>query len=243
MDFIVTDPDPLLDAFLDKFTSRRSRPSQAEGFRAYVLGQVSEAHRKNVEALSDKTIGEPYQRLHHFLTDALSLLMPKDFRPVGLAMADGTKREVHVARLLLKIKRLSGKRRVVAVTTRPNDPKADEDLRFLTTNIVPLRDATVADLDARRNWVEVFYREAKDDLGAGQYQVRDLGSIVRHWMLVFVAYTLLVLLKRRGQLGRWCKKNSTPSARPSGPCGTTCVRSSSSTGCPTTENLSKNTYC
>ena len=99
MDFIVTDPDPLLDAFLDKFTSRRSRPSQAEGFRAYVLGLVSEAHRKNVEALSDKTIGEPYQRLHHFLTDALSLLMPKDFRPVGLAMADGTKREVHVARL------------------------------------------------------------------------------------------------------------------------------------------------
>jgi len=415
MDFIVTDPDPLLDAFFDTFRSLWSRPNQVEGFRAYILGLVSEAHRKNVQALSAKTVGEPYQSLHHFLTDApwdadalndrrletlmadrrtaprqsgilivddtgvpkkghategvkrqyigqlgktangqvfvtthyadprchwpvdlapyipdtwlpqgkadpdfhtkidlaldlveqavargvpfravvadswygrnmgflktleqrgrpyvvelqpsqrvfvrlagdlgrnehrlaeaLSLLAPKDFRPVGLKMADGTEREVHVARLGLKIKRLSGKRRVVVVTTRPDDPAADEDLRFLTTNLVQLRDATVAQLYARRNWVEVFYREAKDDLGAGQYQVRDLASIVRHWMLVFVAYTLLVLLKREGRLGRWCKKNSIPSARPSGPCATTSGRPSSSTGCPTTENLSKNTCC
>jgi len=414
MDFIVTEPDPLLDAFFDKFTSLWSRPNQVEGFRAYVLGLVSEVHRKNVEALSARIIGEPYQSLHHFLAEApwdadamnrsrlellqsdprtaprpegvlilddtgvpkkghategvkrqyigqlgktangqvfvtthyadprchwpvqltpyvpdtwltqgkqdpgfhtklelglalveqavalgipfrvvvadswfgrnlgflktleargrpyvvdlppsqrvfvrlagdvarnehrlaeaVGLLEPSAFRPVDLPMADGTKRQVHVARLELKIKGLSGKRRVVVVTTRPDDPKADEDLRLLTTNVVTLRDDTVAVLYARRNWVEVFYREAKDDLGAGQYQVRDLGSIVRHWMLVFVAYTLLVLLKRRGQLGRWCKKNSTPSARPSGPCGTTCVRSSSSTGCPTTENLSKSIY-
>lgn len=182
-------------------------------------------------------------RNEHRLDEALSLLAPKDFRPVGLAMADGTQRQVHVARLGLKIKRLSGKRRVVVVTTRPDDPAADEDLRFLTTNLVQLRDDTVAQLYARRNWVEVFYREAKDDLGAGQYQVRDLASIVRHWMLVFVAYTLQVLLKREGRLGRWCKKNSAPSARPSGPSATTSGRSSSSTGCPTTESLSKNTYC
>jgi len=414
MDFIVTEPDPLLDAFFDKFTSLWSRSNQPHGFRAYVLGLLSEAHRKNIEALSAKVIDEPYQSLHHFLSDApwdadalnrlrlgalmadprtaprpagvlivddtgvpkrgdategvkrqyigqlgktangqvfvtshyadgrvhwpvelapyvpdtwlaqgkedpdfctkidlaldvveravalgipfravvadswfgrnmgflktleargrpyvvelqpsqrvfvrlagdlgrnehrlaeaLSLLTPKDFRPVRLPMADGTEREVHVARLVLKIKRLSGKRRVVVVTTRPDDPQADEDLRLLTTNVVELRDATVAELYARRNWVEVFYREAKDDLGAGQYQVRDLRSIVRHWMLVFVAYTLLVLLKREGRLARWCKKNSALSAKPSGPCATTCARSSSSTGCPTTENLSKNTY-
>lgn len=386
MDFIVTDPDPLLDAFFDNFASLWSRPNQAEGFRAYVLGLVSEAHRKNVQALSAKTIGEPYQSLHHFLseapwdTDALndlrlgalmadrrtaprdagilivddsgvpkkghategvkrqyigqlgktangqvfvtshyadtrchwpvdlapyvpdtwlpegkqdpafrtkidlalelveraverglplravvadnwfgsnkrfiktleqrdrpyvvdlkpsqrvfvrlkddlgrnehrlveavSLLEPTDFRPVRLPMADGTEREVHVARLRIKIKGLTGRRPVVVVTTRPDDPAADADLRLLSTNVVQLRDETVARLYARRNWVEVFYREAKDDLGAGQYQVRDLGSIVRHWMLVFAAYTLLVLLKRQGRLARWSKKKSIRSARP-----------------------------
>jgi len=37
-------------------------------------------------------------RNEHRLVGALNLLTPKDFRPVGLQMADGTKREVHVAR-------------------------------------------------------------------------------------------------------------------------------------------------
>lgn len=414
MDFIVNEPDPLFDAFFDKFNSVWSRPNQAEGFRAYALGLLSEVHRKNIEALSAKIIEQPYQSLHHFLTDApwdaqevnrrriealqadprtaarpdgvlilddtgvpkkghategvkrqyigqlgktangqvfvtshyadarchwpvdlvpyvpdtwllqgkedpafrtkiqlaldlveqavargipfravvadswygsnssfikvleergrpyvvelkpdqrifvrlagdlassehrlreaLSLLPPTAFRPVRLPNADGTTREVFVARLVLKIKKLTGKRRVIVVTTRPDDPAADADLRWLLTNVVQLRDAAVAQTYALRNWVEVFYREAKDDLGAGQYQVRDLASIQRHWQMVFVAYSLLVLLRRQGRLGRWCKKNSTPSAKPSGPCGTTSASSSSSSGCPTTLNLSKNTY-
>jgi hypothetical protein len=149
----------------------------------------------------------------HRLKEALCLLAPDDFRPVRLKSADGTERQVHVAALMLKIKKLTGKRRVVVVTTRPDDPAADEDLRFLTTNIVQLRHDTVARLYALRNWVEVFYREAKDDLGAGQYQVRDLGSILRHWHLVFVAHSLLVKLRREGRLARWCKKNCAPCAR------------------------------
>jgi len=392
MDFVVNEPDPLLDAFFGKFDSVWSRPNQAKGFRAYALGLLSEAHRKNIEALSAKIIEEPYQSLHHFLTDApwdaeevnrrriealqadprtaarpegvlilddtgvpkkgdstegvkrqyigqlgktangqvfvtshyadarchwpvdlvpyvpdtwlpqgkedpdfqtkieqaldlveravargipfravvadswygsnvgfikaleergrpyvvelkpaqrvfvrlageiasnehrlkeaLSLLGRDAFRPVRLPSADGTTREVFVARLELKIKKLSGKRRVIVVTTRPDDPAGDDDLRFLLTSVVQLRDPQVAQTYALRNWIEVFYREAKDDLGAGQYQVRDLASIQRHWQMVFVAYSLLVLLRRQGRLGRWCKKNSTPSERPSERCGT-----------------------
>ena len=150
----------------------------------------------------------------HRLKEALSLLEPKDFRPVRLKNADGTERELFVAALRLKIKKLPGKRRVVVVTHRPDDPEADEDLRFLLSNVVQLRNGTVARLYALRNWVEVFYREAKCDLGAGQYQVRQLEAIVRHWHLVFVAYGLLVLLRRRGRLGRWCQKRGSPSDRP-----------------------------
>jgi hypothetical protein len=71
---------------------------------------------------------------------------------------------------------------------------------------VTLRSDTVARVYALRNWVEEFYKEAKDDLGAGQYQVRDLESIVRHWQMVFAAYSLVVTLKREHRLERWCKK-------------------------------------
>jgi len=150
----------------------------------------------------------------HRLKEALSLLAPRDFRPVRLQNADGTEREAFVARLRVKIKGLVGKRRVVVVTSCPQEPSSDDELRFLLTNVVQLRDGMVARLYAWRNWVEVFYGEAKDELGADQYQVRDLSSIVRHWMLVFAAYSLLVKLRREGRLERWCKKNSTPSGRP-----------------------------
>jgi len=150
----------------------------------------------------------------HRLKEALSLLKPKDFRPVRIKSADGTEREVFAAPLKVKIKNLPGKRRVVVVTDCPQEPGSDEDLRFLLTNVPQLRNDTVAKLYALRNWVEVFYREAKCDLGAGQYQVRQLEAIVRHWQLVFVAYSLLVLLRRRGHLGRWCQKRGSPCDRP-----------------------------
>jgi len=378
MDCIVNEPDPVCGPFFDKFADLWSRPNQSQCFAAYVRGLLARMDRKNVEAISNRTVGQAYQGLHHFLTEspwdgaelnrrrvelleadprtcsrprgvlvlddsgvpkkgeatqgvkrqyigqlgkvangqvfvtshyaegrchwpvdllpyvpdnwlaggkadpafrtklelaleladravarglsfraivadawygrnagfikeleerslpyvveleatqrifarlegdiasnehrlkeALSLLEPKDFRPVRLKNADGTDREVFVAALKVKIKKLPGKRRVVVVTHRPDDPEADEDLPFLLSNVVQLRNGTVARLYALRNWVEVFYREAKCDLGAGQYQVRQLEAIVRHWQLVFVAYGLLVLLRRRGRLGRWCQK-------------------------------------
>lgn len=386
MDCIVNEADPVCQPFFDKFLDLWSRPNQAQAFSAYVRGLISETHRKNIEAMNAKIVGQHYQSLHHFLAqspwnsealnrrrielleadrrtasrkkgvlilddtgvpkkgpdtegvkrqyigqlgkvangqvfvtshyadgrchwpvdmvpyvpdnwleggkdnpafrtkiqlaldlidravgygikfrvlladawygrnmgfikaleerslsyvveleatqrifvrlagdigsnehrlkEALGLLVPKDFRPVRLKNADGTEREAFVAALRLKIKKLPGKRRVVIVTMRPQDPASDEDLRFLLTDVVQLRNATVARLYALRNWVEVFYGEAKDELGAGQYQVRDLSSIVRHWQLVFVAYSLLVRLRRKGRLGRWSKKNSAPSGRP-----------------------------
>jgi SRSO17 transposase len=386
MDCIVNQPDPFCEPFFDKFADLWSRPNQGECFAAYVRGLLAQMDRKNLEAISDRVVGQPYQGLHHFLCEApwegselnrrrvellqadrrtrsrpggvlilddsgvpkkgqategvkrqyigqlgkvangqvfvtshyadrrchwpvglrpyvpdnwleggkadpdfrtklqlavelaeearrwslsfravvadawygrspfflkdleerslpyvveleatqrifarlegdiasnqhrlkeaLSLLKPKDFRPVRLPNADGTEREVSVAALRLKIRKLPGKRRVVVVTHCPEDPQADEDLRFLTTNVAQLRSDTVARLYAMRNWVEVFYREAKCDLGAGQYQVRHLEAIVRHWQLVFVAYSLLVLLRRGGRLGRSCQKKGSPSARP-----------------------------
>lgn len=44
---------------------------------------------------------------------------------------------------------------------------------------------------SQRNWVEVFYREAKGWLGLKEYQVRDAKSLKRHWILVFCAYTFI----------------------------------------------------
>ena len=70
MSFIVNEPDPLLDSFFENFDSLWSRPNQAKAFRSYVLGLVCQLHRKNMEVMSSKIVGQDYQSLHRFLSDA-----------------------------------------------------------------------------------------------------------------------------------------------------------------------------
>jgi len=55
--------------------------------------------------------------------------------------------------------------------------------------------------DAGRK-IEDFYRDAKDNLGFDQYQVRSLKVIKRHWYLVFLAYTFLKMSKLKGVFQR-----------------------------------------
>ena len=59
----------------------------------------------------------------------------------------------------------------------------------------------------QKNWVEVFYREAKRWLGLKQYQVRDNSSLLHHFILVFYAYTFILCHQSTGGLRpRWDKK-------------------------------------
>lgn len=47
---------------------------------------------------------------------------------------------------------------------------------------------------------ENFYRDSKQHLGLGQYQMRKLEGIIRHWHLVFTAYILLILISLKSSL-------------------------------------------
>ncbi len=46
--------------------------------------------------------------------------------------------------------------------------------------------------------IDDFYKEAKDNLAFGQFQVRKGLSIMRHWMMAFLAYTFYVHCKLKG---------------------------------------------
>ncbi len=70
MDCIVNEPDPICQPFFDKFVDLWSRPNQPQCFGAYVRGLLAQMDRKNVEAISNRTVGQPYQGLHHFLTES-----------------------------------------------------------------------------------------------------------------------------------------------------------------------------
>ena len=60
------------------------------------------------------------------------------------------------------------------------------DLDYFITNVNPnlVSSQWIVDTYSKRNWVEVFDREAKGWLGLKEYQVRHKRSLLRHFILV-----------------------------------------------------------
>ena len=75
-----------------------------------------------------------------------------------------------------------------------------EDIDYLITNVEgeDITEQWIVDTYSERNWVEVFYREAKGWLGLKEYQVREQKSLERHFILVFCAYTFILWHKLTG---------------------------------------------
>lgn len=68
------------------------------------------------------------------------------------------------------------------------------DIDYFITNVDSSKVTAqwIVETYSQRNWVEVFYREAKGWLGFKEYQVRDNKSLLRHFILVFCAYTFIL---------------------------------------------------
>jgi SRSO17 transposase len=101
-------------------------------------------------------------------------------------------RAVWVAVVEVEISRLEGRRKIAIVMNAPRTEDAD-DIDYFITNVEPSRvnPQWVVDTYSQRNWVEVFYREAKGWLGLKEYQVRGKKGLKRHFILVFCAYTFM----------------------------------------------------
>jgi uncharacterized GH25 family protein len=108
----------------------------------------------------------------------------------------------------IELSKYTGKKVVAIVMNTATGEQASE-IDYLMTN-VELSTATgewVVKTYSQRNWVEVFYREAKGWLGLKEYQVRDKRSLMRHLILVFCAYTFILWHTKTGGLRRrWANK-------------------------------------
>ena len=117
-------------------------------------------------------------------------------------------RTVWVARTEIELSKYTGKK-VIAIVMNAATYDEATDIDYLITN-VELSTATeewVVKTYSQRNWVEVFYREAKGWLGLKEYQVRDKRSLMRHLILVFCAYTFILWPTKTGGLRRrWANK-------------------------------------
>ncbi len=101
-------------------------------------------------------------------------------------------RTVWVAIISAEISQLKGQRKIAIVTdisrgrgclaprVLMNAPVFEEaeDIDYLITNVEgeKVTEQWIVETYGQRNWVEVFYREAKGWLGLGEYQVREKKS-------------------------------------------------------------------
>jgi SRSO17 transposase len=115
---------------------------------------------------------------------------------------------VWVATFTARIFQLEGER-TFAIVMNASSFESATDVDYFMTN-VSLSTATpewIVTTYSQRNWVEVFYREAKGWLGLKEYQVRGKHSLLRHFILVFCAYTFILWHKLTGGLQRrWANK-------------------------------------
>ena len=117
-------------------------------------------------------------------------------------------RTVWVAILEAEISQLKEIRKIAIVMNAPFFEEA-EDIDYLITNVEGeiVTEQWIVETYGQRNWVEVFYREAKGWLGLKEYQVREKKSLERHFILVFCAYTFILWHKLTGGLRRrWANK-------------------------------------
>jgi SRSO17 transposase len=110
---------------------------------------------------------------------------------------------VWVATIEVEISALQGKRSIGIVMNASTFNEAT-DIDYLITNVASstVTPQWLVSTYSQRNWVEVFYREAKGWLGLKEYQVRDKRSLQRHFVLVFCAYTFILWHQLTGGLRR-----------------------------------------
>jgi len=83
------------------------------------------------------------------------------------------------------------------------DGRMEGEPRLIATNRLDWDVKTILKTYLKRWNIDAFYRDAKQELGLEDYEVRKLRGVRRHWLMVFLANTLLQLSSRRGEPVAW----------------------------------------
>jgi hypothetical protein len=140
------------------------------------------------------------------LDELAKSLQPEAFTSIQLELE--LPRTVWVATVEAEISVLS-ETRIIAIVMNAASFDSATEVSYLVTNVTHEK-ATgewIVKTYSQRNWVEVFYREAKGWLGLREYQTRSIISLERHLVLVFCAYSFIVWQQLTGGLRRrWANK-------------------------------------
>ena len=133
------------------------------------------------------------------LDEIILSLLAEDFEAVTLEL--NKPKTVWVATIKVETNGLKGQRTIAIVMNASSVEKATE-IDYLVTNKQSdkVTGEWMVKTFSNRNYIEKFYREAKGWLGLKEYQVRKKDSLIRHFILVFTAYTFIIYQQLMGGL-------------------------------------------
>ena len=132
--------------------------------------------------------------------DEIILSLPQEnFQAVTLELEQP--KTVWVATRQAETNGLEGKRNIAIVMNASSVSEATE-IDYLITNELgdKVTGEWIVKTFSSRNYIEKFYREAKGWLGLKEYQIRKKESLIRHFILVFTAYTFIIYQQLMGGL-------------------------------------------
>ena len=93
------------------------------------------------------------------------------------------------------------------LTEKKNNIQGWSKINYIITNDMTSPNESIIKTYTKRNSIEFFHREGKQQLGMDKYQTQNLRGIERHLFLVILVYTLLMLLnllliKKEGLKGK-----------------------------------------
>jgi hypothetical protein len=211
----VKKPDIALK-LVDKCLSRGEKPGvvlvdAGYGNNTTFLKQLESKKLKYIAGLAKnrKVVVQPQPdqgKVVQRLDELAKSLKPGAFTAIQLELE--TPKTIWVATVEVEIPALS-KTRIIAIVMNAASLDSATDVSYLITNVAHEKATCewIVKTYSQRNWVEVFYREAKGWLGLREYQTRSIRSLERHLILVFCAYSFIIWQQLTGGLRRrWSNK-------------------------------------
>lgn len=119
-------------------------------------------------------------------------LSKEDFERVVLKRKDGSKEVYYVYSRTVRMKGFKDRLRVVVSYLEEKFEKR-EDPYFYCTNRLDWEMRRVMRTYAKRFEIDAFYKDAKQNLGLEEYELRKIRGVSRHLHMILVAHTLLSL--------------------------------------------------
>jgi len=116
-----------------------------------------------------------------------------NFEQVVLKRGDGSKATYYACTKTVRMRGFEGRKLRIVVSYDEEKFERREDPYFYCTNNLNWETRRIMQTYARRFEIDTFYRDAKQNLGLEEYELRKLRGVSRHLKMVFVAHTLLTL--------------------------------------------------